>query len=123
MTETINPTLTKIEDLVKLLIFDAVLEAQLNAFFIAAPWLNFWPIRQILSGIARMLVDRFYSGLKLFIDVKAIKFLNEDARKDFDNAAVVLAIIAEDKGIDSDEFKKSRLEAKKHFHDLVVYHR
>lgn len=50
--------------------------------------------------------------MKLAVDLEAITLVNAEHKRDYDKASVVLKIIAIDKGIDSDEFKKARDNAK-----------
>lgn len=121
MTETINPTLTKIEDLFKTLVWDNAINAFLTWLFTAAPWLNIWPLKPIVAGVTNLILNKFYGFMVLFADLKAAKIINENHRRSFEKASVVLALIARDKGIESEEYKNARNDAKEHFKSLIVY--
>lgn len=112
MTENANPGLGIGEGLFKDLFWDLSVQAALTALFAYVPVLNVWPLRGIVTGIITLFTDKMYSLMKLLIDVTAIKFTNGEHQRAFDSAAVKLKIIAHDRGIDSDEFRKAREDAK-----------
>jgi hypothetical protein len=112
VTENANPTLGKIEDLFKSLVWDNLITVGLAALFQAAPFLAWWPCRPILDYVIRMFGDHLFATLKLTIDLQAIAFVNETHRRAFDSAAVHLKIIGRDKGPDSEEFRKAKENAK-----------
>lgn len=112
MSNTVNPTLEFAQQSFKSLVWDGVIDASLSALFVQAPYLNVWPLRQIITGISRLATDKVFAMLKLTVDLQAIVFLNTHHKAAFDNAFVKLKILARDKGIDSPEFKKAKEDAK-----------
>lgn len=102
----VNPTLTLAENIFKSLVWDSILDAQLAALYADAPYLL--PIKWLIDPLAKMFENRFFSGFRTTIDVAAIKLLNAEHASAMQDASVRLAVIAHDKGINSDEFKKAR---------------
>ena len=113
MSETVNPTLTKVEDAVKSIVWDSALQGALASLFTAAPWLNVPPLRQIVTGVAELAGNKFYAYLRLGVDLGAISFMNAEAQRQLDRASVTLKIIALNKGIESEDFKRARDEARR----------
>lgn len=89
-----------------------MIEAELVSLCAANPWMSVWPVRQILNGIAQMVTNKIFGKLRLVVDMGAISFVNQEHKAAFDKAAVTLKIIAQDKGIESDEYKRAREDAK-----------
>jgi hypothetical protein len=112
VSDSVNPTLGKIEDLSKTLVWDPLVDAELAVIFAHAPVLALWPFKQILTILTHTFSDQLYSGLRTFIDVEALPFINDSHRKAFDSAEVTLKIIAHDKGPASPEYRNAREEAK-----------
>lgn len=59
-----------------------------------------------------MFADQLYAAVKLAIDLEVIAFKNEEHKKRFQAASSTLAIIAHDKGIESEDFKNARENAR-----------
>ncbi len=111
MTESANPQLEMVEGLFKSLIWDTLVKVGTVELFVAVPFLAIWPLNMIVSSFINMLGNAFFKQFKMVIDLQAIAFVNEQHRKEFDKATVVLKVIAHDKGADSDEFRKAKDEA------------
>lgn len=103
MTEIANPALGKIEDLVKDLAWDNLVKATLVYLK-----LDFWPV----NAIATLFTDKLYESLRTTVDLAAISLVNEHHQRGFDRALVTLAIVARDKGMESDEYRKAKENAK-----------
>lgn len=121
MSEQANPDLQKIEDVFKKLFWESLSLGLESALFSAAPYLNVWPLRPVISFVIKSLTDRIYGILKLAIDLAAIRFLNDEHQRAFDAAMVSLKIIAHDKGIESDAFIQARERAKESLARFVHY--
>lgn len=112
MTEQINPQIGQIESLFKEAVWDAAVESALASLFVAAPWMNTWPLRGIVRGLTLMLTNRIFSLLRLVIDLQVIQLLNSEHKQAFAREAVKLRIIAIDKGLNSPEYKRAKEDAK-----------
>ena len=121
MTESINPNIKKAEDFFKVIVWDNVLNTQLTALMAANPWLNIWPIRPIVMGLANYFSSKIYESLRLFVDLNFVKFMNDSDRASFDRASVELYSLAKNKGIDSNEYKEARKTHKEKFKNLVMF--
>jgi hypothetical protein len=100
------------EAIFKDLIWDNLIRAGKAALFSAAPWMSVWPLGPMINLLIDMFTDKLYEGLRLAIDLEAIVFVNEAHRRAYDKAAVTLKILAQEKGIDSPEFKNAKEYAK-----------
>lgn len=119
MTEVVTPGLGRIEDLLEDLVWDNLVEAALAALAVAAPWTK-WPIvGPVVRYIVRRIADKLFSLARLTFDFQAIRFLDNKAQREFDTAAVKLKIIAYKRGVESEEFKKAREDAKAAFAEFV----
>ena len=107
MTDTATPALDTAERIFKSLIWDNAVSGALVALFTYCPYLAVPPLKQIISGVGRMATDGLFKFLKLFVDVSAIKLKNAVAQHEYDNASVRLMIVAIEKGVDSEEFRKA----------------
>jgi hypothetical protein len=95
-------------DAFKDLIWSALVKAAIAALTKAIPFLGIPVIGPIVALVVGLFADRLYDALKLTLDLKAIAIRNEEHRKAFDVASVKLAILARDKGADSQEYKDAR---------------
>lgn len=112
MTENVNPILGKIEYVFEILVWDNMVEAGIVSMFAMVPALGIWPIGPIIKYLVRMFSGQLYEKLRLVVDINAISLIDDAHKREFDKAAVKLAIIAKEKGIDSREFKTARERAK-----------
>jgi len=112
MTDSVNPTILKVETVFKNLIWDNVSEAALISFFASNPAWAVWPLQPILRSLFSLFANRLFDGLRLSVDLSAILIMNSVAKQEYDKSLVRLKIIAHDRGIDSEEFKKEKALAK-----------
>ena len=111
MTTGADENLDHAEMIFKSLLWDPLVQSVI-LYVLASLHLTFWPVRPAVSALFKTLGDELYDHLKLAIDVGAIVFVNREHETAYQKASVTLKIIAHDKGVDSDEFKKAREEAK-----------
>jgi hypothetical protein len=121
MTEVANPTLGKIEDAIEKFGLDALLLVGLNALFTAVPWLSKWPLGPFIRKMVEFLSEKLFAAIRLVIDLRVIKFINDKNQAAFDRSVVTLKAIARGYGIESEEFKKARENAKANFADFVRF--
>lgn len=103
MTDQASPQIKQAEDVFKSLAWDTLVTTGLDELN-----LDFWPINVII----RFFTTKLYEQLRLQFDLGAIAFLNAEHKAAFDKADVTLKIIASDKGIDSDDYKRAKENAK-----------
>jgi hypothetical protein len=97
------------EELFKELIWDVVLAAVLGALTASLPgWVS-----TIIISIVKGFTDKLFGGLTLMLEMDSARIKNNDFRVAFNAAAVRLKLVAQQKGIDSPEFRKERNEHKK----------
>lgn len=113
MTETAYPLLDRIQNIFKSLVWDNLIEAGLNLFFIQYPFLKTWPFGPLISYVTKMFGDQLFTALKLAIDIEAILLINAAHREAYERASLELKIIAYDEGIESQKFLEARDGAKK----------
>ena len=101
-------------DYFKDLVWDELVNAALGKLFAAVPFLGFWPISMAVTWLVVKYSDIFYHALKMMLQLEKILFVNEAHQKAFDRSSVILKILANTKGIDSEEFRSAREENKRH---------
>lgn len=111
----------ELENLFKSLVWDNLVKAAIKKIFVAAPFLAWGPLGIVAKYVIGKIADKLYEALKEAIDMQRIAFRNKDLRKGYERASVTLRIIAQDRGIDSDEFKKAREEHKKNLAAFVRF--
>lgn len=121
MSETAHPKLDLAFRLAKRFVFDPVVEIELAALFIEAPYLNVWPVRQVITSTAHMITDRFYAGFKKIVDVNALPFINAQHEKLFNSEFTRLMLLGDSLGDNSEEFKKAEEEAHDAFIAVIRY--
>jgi hypothetical protein len=115
MSTQVNPTLNVAEDLFKSILWDTTLDVALAALFTEVSFLNVWPIKPIITDLAHMISNAFYSKLRLAVDMAAVPFINAERKKAFESATVTTKLIGLDKGVESPEYKKAKENARKLF--------
>lgn len=75
----------------------------------------------VVSWVVMHFAEKLFEATNLVIQLETIVLRNESHRKAFDNAAVKLKILARDKGVDSEEFRKARDEHKRALSELVQF--
>jgi hypothetical protein len=99
-------------EIFKSLVWDQSVNALLVIVFIEAPYLNVWPLRQIITSFTNLMSDKLFEAMTLFVDVSVIKLKNEAHHKEYVRESTKLAIVLHEKGINSDEYKKAREKAR-----------
>ncbi len=95
-------------DFFKELAWEPLLKGLLAKLFTAVPLLGWGPIGYVITFLVMKYGDQLYEAFKLLVEVKTIKFVNKALQKDYDTASLSLKIIAEQKGIASEDYKKAR---------------
>lgn len=121
MSEIADPTLGKIEDALEKYGLEALLEVGMTALFTAVPILNAWPLRPIIRGIVGIVARKIFAVLRLMLDLRFIRFVNEQHQYVFEREVLKLKLMAHAHGISSPEFKKQYEEAHNAFADFVRY--
>lgn len=121
MTTSVNPSLETAESLFKELVWDSIVKAATQACFVAIPMLGAWPLRSIVTWIIGQFSNQMFKAAKLTLDLQAIGFINAAHKRAFDSAMVTLKIIAHDKGVESDDFKKAKENAKAALSEFTRY--
>lgn len=114
MSEQVDSKISDSQSIFKVLVWDTEMNVVLSALF-ANPntaWMGIWPFRPLITALVSLIGNAIYEKTTLYVDIGAIKFLNDKQQKAFDEATTKLAVIAHDKGTDSDEFKQAREQAK-----------
>lgn len=119
MSDSVSPTLTNVEEIFKSLVWDSVIKGWLTALYASSPIAAFF--KPAIDLAVKMIGDLFFSKIRLVVDIGAIKLLDEQANAAYRKASVTLAVIAHDKGIDSNEFKNARENAKQALSDFVRF--
>ena len=112
MSEIAFKPLTTAEQVFKDLVWTPAILAGELALEDAVPFFALPGIRTIEEGLINIFTDWLYNQFVLLVDVTAIRLVNAEHQAEYDKASLELKIIAIDKGIDSDEFKKAREAAK-----------
>ena len=121
MTTEANPTLGKIENIFKNLVWDNLITVGITAFFSYAPFLAVWPLKPLITFILTKFADQIFAVVKLNIDLAAIELLNAEHKKEFTLAAIKLKSLEKDKGLNSVEYKTAREEAKLALSKFVMF--
>lgn len=122
MTTSANSTLTAVEQAFKAIVWDPMVKA--GEIWIAGaeagiPVLDFPIVQGIEDHIIEALTDYCFQQLVLFVDVTYIKLKNESMQSSWAGAAESLSIIAQEKGLGSDEWKKALATAASDFSQWV----
>lgn len=112
MTSSAFAPLTHAQQIFKDLVWDVSVKAGEIYLEGVVPALNLPVLKQAEEGVVQVISDALFNQLILFIDITAIKLVNSAHQSAYDRASIELAVIAQDKGIESDEFKKARDVAK-----------
>lgn len=119
MTDSVDPGLSKVEDQFKELVWDAAVDAALAYLFGTA--MKVPVIGWLIKIVAYALTDRLYGGLRLGVDLAVIFGRNAAFKRTFDNAMVTLAILERDKGLESEDYKNAKINAKKAMAEFVRF--
>lgn len=90
----------------KELVWDVAVKAALSLLFAAVPWLG-----DILNPIVILFTDKLFEVISQFIEVSAIQMRNSEHQREFEAKSIELRQAAKNLGLDSDEYKKVRMDA------------
>lgn len=111
MPDTVNPELTAIQEAFKATVWNNAITALKTAIYTAVPALNIPVLSSIVSGVINLFAGKLYKYLVLQVDIGAIRLTNTRYHYEYVQASKKLLAIANNQGIESDEFKKARDEA------------
>jgi hypothetical protein len=121
MTISAYAPLTTAEDIFFNLIWTPLVTAGEASLFAAIPFLNLPILGSIIKGILDELSSWIFQKVRLFIDLSAIKLVNEVHQAAYDQASIQLSQIASQKGITSEEYLTARAAAAASFSALVHF--
>ena len=121
MTDSANPTLTKIENIFQSVAWETIMKAGLTSFFASNPGFAIWPLGPMISYVAGLVSFECFSKFKLVVDIGALKYLGASAQTAFNDTMVKLKIIADEKGLSSPDYKKAKEDAKIQFSKYVSF--
>lgn len=110
-----------IEDFLKELIVDKLVEASLQRLFLAVPILGWGPFGIIITYFAKKYAEILFNEMKYHVMVQKIKFVNASFQKEYHTKSLNLKIISKNCGPDSTEFKEAKNEAKKALKNLIHF--
>ncbi len=108
-------------EIFKELIWDVIVQFALKELFIAIPFLAWGPLGIFVGFIVSTFADWLFKALKDYINFELIVIKKEELAKEYATQAYSLKMIAEAKGIDSDEFKAQRELAKTALSRLIHF--
>ena len=94
------------------LVWDALVSLALKKLFAAIPFLGWGPIGWVVTLLASKLSAYLFDALHEVIDLQLIIIRKNELAQEYAKSAYELKLLAETKGIDSDEFKAEREKAK-----------
>ena len=112
---------TDIGDLFKSMVWDTIVAAALRQLFVAVPLLGWGPFGVVIGWLASFFGNKLYALIRLSIEMEAIVLKNRAHQEAFRKAGLVLKIIAQDKGINSIEFKAARARHQKALAEFVRF--
>lgn len=99
-------------DIFKDLIWNALVKFALAKLFEAIPFLAWGPVGLIVGWLAGKIADYIYEALSEAVNFELIVIRKVEFAKEYALQSYNLKMIAQGKGIDSDEFKAQREIAK-----------
>lgn len=110
-----------LEDFLKELIVDKLVEASLERLFLAVPLLGWGPFGIIITYFAKKYATLFFEEMRDIITIEKIKITNESFEKEYHKKSLKLKIISNNYGVDSPEFQEAKNEAKESLKNLVQF--
>lgn len=110
-------------DLVKVLVWNALVKAVIEKLIAALPFSAGGPIAYVIGFIVTKISDAIYSELKLWFELERILITNESIRKQWDKASIHLAVVSIDHGPESKEYRDALNENEKAFSNLIKFKR
>ncbi len=119
MSTQVNAGLATAEEIFKVLVWDTIVKAGLAALYAGSPLIAFF--KPAINFIANWIGDWVYSQIRLVVDLTVIQLIDNQANEAFKKASVALAVIAHDKGTESDDYKTAREDAKEALSKFVRF--
>lgn len=116
--------MTKIADAIldtfKELVWDSIVEVALQELF-QIKFLAWGPLKAFITWVALRFSEKLYKALSKMVNLRIIVLQNEEFHREYAKSSIVLSTIANQSGIESQEFKKARNENKDHLQPFVRY--
>lgn len=107
--------------LFKDLVFDNVVKIAIERLFLKVPLLAWGPLGYFIALGLTKFADVLFEVLDEMVDLKGIALNKLNLRDKYVEAAVKLNLIAQEKGIESEEFKKARIEDMEKFSQFIRF--
>jgi len=121
MSNQVNQNLETVKDVFKSVAWDNVTEAAFALIIAEVPWLGVPIIKSFSKLIFNFFTERLFQAVSLALDIGAIKILNPIAQKEYERESLRLYVIAREKGLNSEEYRRNRNEAKISLSRFVRY--
>lgn len=108
MTDSAFPGLTQAEKIFKNLVWDPMIKAGEVWIEGQVPFLAFPVIKQVDEFVLEEITNAIFNNFVKLIDITAIQLVGAARNASFQKNFESLAILADEKGADSDEFKKAQ---------------
>jgi hypothetical protein len=105
------PALTTAEQIFKDLVWTPAILAGETWLEAEVPALNLPGLKQLDEEAIKALSNWLFSQVVLVIDIETIQLVNSEHQSAYDKASEALAVIAEENGVKSDEYKKAQSAA------------
>jgi hypothetical protein len=109
MSTEVNPVLSAAEDAFQNGIWNTIISVEVDALCVSNPILVF--LKPAIKSIALYLAGFLFAKIKLFVDISAIKLIDNEANQAFKDASIKLAVVAESEGINSNDYYKAKASA------------
>jgi len=107
--------------LFKSFVWDAAAKYAVSQIFLAVPFLSLGPLAPIVTWVVTLIADKIYMAIEVVMDLQTIAFKNQAHKEAFDKASLRLKLVAQVKGIDSEEFRKERDAQKEKLSEFVRF--
>lgn len=111
MTTSAYKPLTAAEQIFKDLVWDPGIKTGELALEGVVPFFALPVVSTLEEGVINELSDWLYNQFVLLVDVTTIRLVNTILQAAYEDSSIGLAVLAQEKGIDSDEFKTARIQA------------
>lgn len=110
-----------ISDIFKGLIWDTLVAIAVKQLFVLIPFLGWGPIGLFVGFIVNKIASLLFNALKEIIDFNVIVIRKQNLAKEFSIQAYNLKMLADTKGINSDEFKAQREKSKVALSEFIKF--
>lgn len=110
-------------DIFKELVWDTLVEKAIQAQLVSllGASLAVSPLGAFFGWVLTKFANSLYGYIKKLANLEAIAFKNAEAQEVYDRSSVMLKIIYDQSGVESQEYKNARIENKKRIKDLVQF--